>query len=102
MGNAALWFLWPRRLGAGVAGARSVLWRGLVVGASLKARRWAVWPSLGVGVGAGGDKARFLSDQCVWVLDGSGVVDTALWTFMFWCMSMGSMRPGLFLGWVWL
>ena len=55
----------------------------------------------GVGIEEGRDKAGFLSRQCVWVLNGSRAVDAALWTFMLLRMSLGSVRPVLFLGWLW-
>ena len=65
----------------GVVRSGSVLVQVTLVRESLNQRCWMVWPSLGVGVGAGRDRAGFLSNKCVWVVDGSGAVENALWVF---------------------
>ena len=42
-----------------------------------------VWPFLGVGVEAGGDRDVFLYNRCVWVGNVSEAVDNAPWPFIF-------------------
>ena len=61
--------------------AGSVLGRVQVIGSSCNCSQWGVWPFIGVGIDAVRYKAVVLSNQCLWVLNGSGAIDSAMWPF---------------------
>ena len=61
-----------------------------------------MWSLLGLGAGEDGGGARFWSNQCIWVHDGGGAGDTALWPFLLPENGCGQCVAGSALGLCWV